>query len=403
MKSGKNTSDTQFWSNYIEFPIDDDSVQDNNQQISTGDLSQSQDPSTRKGGVSQTRNVNISSDSELELVSLCSSASKSVFTGDTAYSGARPDHIRRYSSTRLDITSPVLDYGDYFLTVSPNCGSDASDMADDEGQADKCSSGCECEKCTGEQEGTCETNGDKTTSESTGDPMLDQMLQALKDVDGLKDEVTSLRSVVDDQRSKITMQDELILRLQQSNSVSDVKSNHVSSLKVITKQDRFVEARARTLSVLQEKLDARAKISVESITEASDDGDDLRGIRRKMSRKQRDKCSNLVSSRLDEVGASFPADNFDSTASSGGDSSSIKEICRHSRQIKSGATVKTRPVLKTELWPHTIANEDDGEDFTSENITLSKFFACFTFIMMSCSDRKESQVFKAYFMLLVQF
>ena len=69
----------------------------------------------------------------------------------------------------------------------------------------------------------------------------------------------------------------------------------------------------------------------------------------------------------------------------------MKDICRHSRKIQSGATVKTRPVLTTQLWPHTIANENDGEDFTHENITLSKFFACFSFIMMSCRDIKESQ------------
>ena len=60
------------------------------------------------------------------------------------------------------------------------------------------------------------------------------------------------------------------------------------------------------------------------------------------------------------------------------------------RQVKSGTKIKQRPVLKTELWPHTIDNEDDGEDVTSENIGLAKFFACFTFIMTSCGLR-ESQ------------
>ena len=46
--------------------------------------------------------------------------------------------------------------------------------------------------------------------------------------------------------------------------------------------------------------------------------------------------------------------------------------------------MKKRPVVRTLLWPHTIANEEDGEDVTSENISLSKFFSCFTFIMASC-------------------
>ena len=103
-----------------------------------------------------------------------------------------------------------------------------------------------------------------------------------------------------------------------------------------------------------------------------------------------DKCSNLVSSRLEQVGASFPVDNFDSTVSSGRESNSMKDICRHSRKIQSGATVKTRPVLTTQLWPHTIANEDDEEECTSENISLSKFLSCFTFIMVSCGKAEKA-------------
>ena len=390
LTSGKHISDNSFWSNYAEFPINDNSVQRNHQQIDTGDLSQSQDPCGRKGGVSTAQIVNIPSNSELELVSVCSSASSTVFTEDIPYC-TRTDDRRRYSSTRLDIISPVLDCGDYFLSVSSHCNSDGSEMSEADAQAAKCTSGCECDICAGEQDGTAETDGDKNTHESTGDPMLDQMLQALKEVDGLKDEVKSLRSVVEDQRSELSRKDEVILKLKQSNTESTVKNNPVISAKVVSKEDRFVEARARTLTVLQEKLDARSKISVETLTEASDDGEDLRGIRRKMSRKQRDKCSNLVSSRMEQVGASFPVDNFDSTASSGRESSSVRETCRHSRKIQSGATVKTRPVRNTQLWPHTICNEDDGEDFTHENIPLSKFFACFTFIMMSCRDRIESQ------------
>ena len=40
--------------------------------------------------------------------------------------------------------------------------------------------------------------------------------------------------------------------------------------------------------------------------------------------------------------------------------------------------------MKTELWPHTIANEEDGDEVDSESIGLAKFMACFTCIMMSC-------------------
>ena len=57
--------------------------------------------------------------------------------------------------------------------------------------------------------------------------------------------------------------------------------------------------------------------------------------------------------------------------------------------MKSGAEVKKRPVVKTELWPHTIANEEDGEDVSCENITLSKFLACYTYIMVNCTEAAE--------------
>ena len=46
--------------------------------------------------------------------------------------------------------------------------------------------------------------------------------------------------------------------------------------------------------------------------------------------------------------------------------------------------------MRTELWPHTIANEEEGEDLTSETIGLARFFSCFTLIMMECG-KKEAE------------
>ena len=103
-----------------------------------------------------------------------------------------------------------------------------------------------------------------------------------------------------------------------------------------------------------------------------------------MSRKERDLVSKKVASKLKEVGAAFPDDDFTSSSSSGKESDSVKGSCKHSKKVKSGAKVKRRPVVKTMLWPHTIANEDDGVEVTSESISLSKFFSCFTYIMASC-------------------
>ena len=46
--------------------------------------------------------------------------------------------------------------------------------------------------------------------------------------------------------------------------------------------------------------------------------------------------------------------------------------------------------MKTELWPHTIAFEDDGEEVTSEDISLAKFLVYFTKIMVSCVEKEAA-------------
>ena len=58
---------------------------------------------------------------------------------------------------------------------------------------------------------------------------------------------------------------------------------------------------------------------------------------------------------------------------------------RNRRKVRSGAKVKNRPVVQTELWPHTISNEEDGDEVDSKTIGLAKFLSCFTYIMMGCS------------------
>ena len=74
------------------------------------------------------------------------------------------------------------------------------------------------------------------------------------------------------------------------------------------------------------------------------------------------------------AGATFPDKEFESTSSSGTESDSYRKRHRRRRKVKSGASVKKRPVVRTELWPNTFANEEDGEVVTSDNISLAKFF-----------------------------
>merc|ERR1711888_323268 len=101
-----------------------------------------------------------------------------------------------------------------------------------------------------------------------------------------------------------------------------------------------------------------------------------------MSRRKQDLVGSKLSVRLKEAGAMFPEESCETTESSDTESGSVKKkyMCR-SKKVKSGAKIQKRPVIKTELWLHTIANEDDGENITSENINLSKFLSCFTYIV----------------------
>ena len=151
---------------------------------------------------------------------------------------------------------------------------------------------------------------------------------------------------------------------------------------------------------MQEKLKNKGKESKESGAESEngtgDDGSsdsevDLKTMKKKMSKKQKSKCQQRVSSVLKHAGAVFPGDDFETSSSSGtGSDSSSGRKHRRRRKFKSGAAIKKRPVVRTELWPHTIANEEDGDEVTSENISLAKFFSCFTYIMLE-SNKSEAR------------
>ncbi|CAL4084230.1 unnamed protein product, partial [Meganyctiphanes norvegica] len=150
-----------------------------------------------------------------------------------------------------------------------------------------------------------------------------------------------------------------------------------------TKKDRVDEEKGRTYKVLQGKLRDRDTYRDQSASreESSDEDMQPKTLRKKLSRKERDEVNFKVGSRLRQAGASFPEEEMGSTENSGTDQG---RSCRHKSQVRSGANVKKRPVVQTELWPHTVANEEDGEDVTHESIGLAKFFSCFTLIMMNC-------------------
>lgn len=101
--------------------------------------------------------------------------------------------------------------------------------------------------------------------------------------------------------------------------------------------------------------------------------------KKKVSRKN-DSC--MTSSSQDE-------DSFSNISTSSIGYNCCKKSCV-SKKIKSGAFIKKRPVLKAELWPHTVCNEEETEEVDSNSISLTKFFTYFTLIMINYSSKAES-------------
>ena len=285
---------------------------------------------------------------------------------------------RHNSSTRQDF----LDGEECFLSASTTVRTDTSDM-----EKDYCG---ECEACL--ESLPCTAQGEKV-SENVDNPMpsnqevMQALWAAVNNVDSLRLKVSSLERHIINQDQKI----DKFIESSKEDSSMDTSKAKVNPGKA--KKDRVEEEKARQLILLQERLGSKEHESSISETVESSEAEvvDLKALKKKMTKKQRDLCGRKVADRMHQAGALFPQDDFESATSSGTESDSTTRKCRHKhgKQIKSGAKIKKRPVVQTELWPHTIANEDDGEEVTSENISLAKFFSCFSFIMLSCSKAES--------------
>ena len=248
-------------------------------------------------------------------------------------------------------------------------------------------SDCDCEGCANGGE-CCATLGDDEPPKLTLQAVMEELERAVGKIEFLNNKVKAMENTIESKDSQIKKQLKLIHALQSdkegnsSNSDKSLKSLKKDSSR--SKHERVDDEKERQFKLLQGKLrdldaDGSKRCGSE---ESSDDGVDLKTIKKKMTRKQRDLCNRKVAARLKGAGGTFPEDDFETSSSSGTDTDSdsrsrSRRKCRHSRQVKSGAKIKKRPVIRTELWPHTIANEDDGEDLTCENISLAKFFSCF--------------------------
>ena len=122
------------------------------------------------------------------------------------------------------------------------------------------------------------------------------------------------------------------------------------------------------------------------------ENDSVLSSRLSYSAVSKNKCQNNKQAYLSSVNC-FYSEESDSESykpgASGSESGDGKRRKRK-RRVKSGAKVKLRPVVKTELWPHIIVNEEEGEDVTSKDIGLAKFLSCFTHIMVTSCQEAEA-------------
>ena len=295
--------------------------------------------------------------------------------------------FRQNSCTRSDF----LDLEDNFLSASSAVRTDTSEMGSDKEMGEGGSNNCECvgdNSCS-----VCAPSTPKTTDVYTA------MMEALKKIDTLTSEVKSIRHIVLQNQHRLDSLEGAISRSGSSDNEQESKVDRGGKEggkdKPKNKQVRVDEEKDRQLKILREKLvELNKKGNNSDASEESEAGSDLdlRALKKKMTKKQKKACDSRVSFHLKKAGAVFPEEvgSTSGSSDSSGTDSSASSNHRRKNKVKSGAKIKKRPVLQTELWPHTIANEDDDEDCTSENISLSKFLSCFTFIMVNCGKAEKA-------------
>ena len=216
-----------------------------------------------------------------------------------------------------------------------------------------------CESVDGRKDKQCETASRATRASGPED-----ILEILDKIEKLAGSVNILQH-------KFAMHSKKLDRLQtSSNEDSDrdppqLKQTNLDSSKKKSRNSK-VEEEGRQCKVLQDK-----------------------SSRRKSSKKSKCNLNRSSASKLERD--MFSEDSSNSSFSSECDQHDMGRNIGRCRRIKSGAKVKKRPVVRTELWPHTISNEEDGDEVDSENMGLARFFSCFTYIMLSCGREVESQ------------
>ena len=304
---------------------------------------------------------------------------------------------RLNSSTRLDF----LDLDNYYLSAGSSSAISIMSESEEEGDnTRKC--GCSNSEASG-----CEVC---TAPELTTNQLAQLVVKAIDKIDALNSTVKGLENRLGNLEAKSDIESDVrSVRSRRGNKVEKNSSkNQQNRTSAKNKNPRVSEAKGRSYDVLVDKLRTRDKSKVQSESEVvssseEGEGEDLHGIRNKLDKKQRKKRDQRVNTRIKQAGGLFTDDDYEAGAS--GNSGTESDISfksysssksnisgqsnRQSHKVRSGAKVKSRPVVRTELWPHTIAVEEEGGNITCDNISLSKFYSCFTQIVTDCESKTE--------------
>ena len=338
------------------------------------------------------------------------------------------ERLRR-SSTRLDYLDYSFDSVSQICSVFSSMGdSDIDDIAVGKRNCE-CVEGNSCDLCSAVNaestaDGTAGATGPVSAPvrEPTNTELMVLMTRALDKIDALNVDVRSSRhdinamqfrlqsleassrsgsvrvqtSQVDSQSSQGEVEFSLGATDEEVVAAQSSKLKKVKTAK--DRKSRMEDEKARGLKVIKEQLRDRGRSDstsqVEGNGSAASSIFELGEVRKKLSKKQKKVCEQKVSSRINQVGAVFPAEETSTSGSSGSSSGTDSESgsrCRSSRRrkVKSGAKLIKRPAKQTELWPHTLANEEDGGELTSDTIGLPQFLSCFTAIMIGCGSKVE--------------
>ena len=233
-----------------------------------------------------------------------------------------------------------------------------------------------------------------TCASANDHPLGRIMLRALGQIGGLKSDVNAVGRILQNQSERLSR-----LELNSANSgLSGLESGSepifshqrqgVKS-KLKHKVNRVESEKYRQLPVVKENLRRQEKSKTATESEYEDEERRNRDLERNLSKSQQEEVDRKLAASLERAGGVFPeyeVDPSSDTSSSSGKETSESESDlgrskKKKKKIKSGAEIKTRPVKKRETWPHTIINEDEGVEITSQDISLSKFFTAFTYLM----------------------